>query len=552
ALVCRSSLCIFECITDADCPATSGCASHSCVVGARGRDASLAETTSEASIDGGDATVGKGCAHNDDCSDGLYCNGIEQCLYGHCYPAVSGPCSSNSACVRDTCDETTHACTHVTLAPTDVDGDGHLDEACGGDDCDDHDPTVYFGHPELCDGKDNDCNGLIDDYAVLPRGAPLVVAPPTPSSSSFNNVFNVAARIGASDASFNIGFDATASKEKVTAQALDATGKSTSSKSLDTLLSNSNNADLFAFPPYATSGPHSALVLYDAITASANAGYRTARVVGADLSSIAVALVPLQLQSGEFDATWSGSAYVTAWGKAAGYGNYGNYFYGFIGEDGSMTGGGQIAPAAPKYIYGGYADVAPRTASNGVVSAVAVPIDMGDGSHNQETDVLILAPTGAPGAGLITVLKVATPLAIAGTTGGFVVLIHDADANVLRVVFISSGGVVGASTTLLAGAPVTAFSDRGDARGGTDGLGAGFAIRINGEVHFIYTRDAVHVEDSIAYAPTVVTTTNFADTMTFSGVGASDPGAINGHGGFVLGYGQANDQQVRVIHVGCL
>ena len=42
----------------------------------------------------------------------------------------------------------------------DEDGDGYT-VAQG--DCNDHDPTVYPGAPDLCDGKDNDCNGKVDD-----------------------------------------------------------------------------------------------------------------------------------------------------------------------------------------------------------------------------------------------------------------------------------------------------------------------------------------------------------------------------------------------------
>lgn len=74
-------------------------------------------------------------------------------------------CAALAATVDDpTCE--TYVCVVETgrCAPAgiDVDGDGDPPLACGGADCDDTDPTRYGAATEICNGIDDDCNGLLD------------------------------------------------------------------------------------------------------------------------------------------------------------------------------------------------------------------------------------------------------------------------------------------------------------------------------------------------------------------------------------------------------
>ena len=45
----------------------------------------------------------------------------------------------------------------------DADGDGYQDQACGGDDCDDHNAYVSPSTEELCNGLDENCDGIPDE-----------------------------------------------------------------------------------------------------------------------------------------------------------------------------------------------------------------------------------------------------------------------------------------------------------------------------------------------------------------------------------------------------
>jgi photosystem II stability/assembly factor-like uncharacterized protein len=124
------------------------------------------------------------CTENETCQAGscpagnpVDCSGsTDQCNLGTCNPA-DGSCYPDPAPFEgQACDDQDDctmedACTGGSCwgPPTDGDGDGHVWDNCGGDDCADDDENVHpgifegpGGDPKCGDNIDNDCDGLTD------------------------------------------------------------------------------------------------------------------------------------------------------------------------------------------------------------------------------------------------------------------------------------------------------------------------------------------------------------------------------------------------------
>ncbi len=82
-------------------------------------------------------------------------------------------CDDDDVCTLDACLPETGECDYEP-ATYDLDEDGYRaprpgtkagdPDSCG-DDCDDTSAAAFPGNPEICDGVDNDCNGIVDDGA---------------------------------------------------------------------------------------------------------------------------------------------------------------------------------------------------------------------------------------------------------------------------------------------------------------------------------------------------------------------------------------------------
>ena len=95
------------------------------------------------------------------CDDGLYCNGVEQCVLSTRAGLPWRSCAAGRAplvCAAGTaCSERSNRCEVTAM---DADGDGVDSVATGGADCDDQDAGRYPGNAEICDaqGHDEDCD----------------------------------------------------------------------------------------------------------------------------------------------------------------------------------------------------------------------------------------------------------------------------------------------------------------------------------------------------------------------------------------------------------
>jgi hypothetical protein len=361
----------------------------------------------------------------------------------------------------------------------DADGDGHLDRACGGgDDCDDRDATMYLGAPELCDGKDNDCNALVDDYAVVARTAPFthegntgyvgagtMIADQLVATTTSWGPFGFRVYGAVHDPS---GAAVVPDKLIVTTPGWTATGMANPGRLLGL-----------------RGGPTHGVLLWDRWPGGTYP-VRTATLIKPDLGVVGdVTLVPQQQQTGDADAVWTGSSFLVAWvklGSGSGFTGYGEFA--FVRPDGALDGAIRVLPTADGTGRLGTFTSGMRVASLGSTYAIAY-----DGP-SPTTEVILIGASGARIGAPIS-LGNGTLRAIGATRDAFVVLTTYTGTSKLQTILPS--GALGREIVLSGIANVL----QADAQ--PFGEGAAFLVRVDGGLRFVYARGV------LASAPEITT-----------------------------------------------
>jgi len=97
------------------------------------------------------------CCEDEDCSDGIFCNGIEVCDRGECQTAPAPECDDGLSCTEDACDEARNLCVfdpnHALCSDS---SQCNGDERCEPADTDADEAGCVEGSSKVC-GDDDDC-----------------------------------------------------------------------------------------------------------------------------------------------------------------------------------------------------------------------------------------------------------------------------------------------------------------------------------------------------------------------------------------------------------
>lgn len=129
-------------------------------------------------VGGGDATDADGDGFTTaagDCDDGEpamnpgaveVADGLDNDCDGDIDEGTTVDCNDGDPYTTESYDAATGSCMYLPLSGADFDNDGFVASQVGGDDCNDGDPAINPGAPEVADGVDNDCDGTVDEGTI--------------------------------------------------------------------------------------------------------------------------------------------------------------------------------------------------------------------------------------------------------------------------------------------------------------------------------------------------------------------------------------------------
>ena len=149
------------CMNNADCDDAVTCTTDTCALGGICRHMpidGICGAGERCSLTAGCIT---GCSIDADCDDGVFCNGVEQCVPGpmtaSCFMGTAPDCEDGNMCTVDTCDPMVDGCRYATAPGCDA---GIMPPDTGPP-CDPFDPSMHYsGTFSLLPVQASSCPGV--------------------------------------------------------------------------------------------------------------------------------------------------------------------------------------------------------------------------------------------------------------------------------------------------------------------------------------------------------------------------------------------------------